>query len=89
LSSPPSRKKGKGKAVVAEQRIAPGREMVDKAKVVGAPGETGNAFCWESFGRMTTRGGAGDLSPRVSGQPTDLEAARLHLSLSLFHYLPC
>jgi hypothetical protein len=74
---------------VAEQRKAPGREMVDKAKVVGAPGETGNAFCGESFGRMTTGGGAGDWSPRVSGQPTDLEAARLHLSLSLFRYLPC
>lgn len=74
---------------MAEQRKAPGREMVDKAKVVGAPGETGHAFCWESFGRMTTGGGAGDLLPRVSGQPTDLEAARLHLSLSFFRYPPC
>lgn len=72
-----------------EQRKAPGREMVDKAKVVGAPGESGKAFCRESFEKMTAGAGAGAWLPRVSGQPADLEAARSHLSLSVFCYLPC
>jgi hypothetical protein len=47
-------------------------------KVVGAPGKRKNAFCGDSFGRMTAGGGAGAWLPRVSGQPADLEAARLH-----------
>ena len=47
-SSAASRKKGKkSKAVVAvEQRKPPGREMADKAKVVGAHGERDDVFLW-------------------------------------------